>query len=102
MCQILLCLLITSICFTHTEINAFFLNKAFLKLDKINQWFISNKASFNIKKTKYSFFHKRRKIDDIPLLLPKLKINNNIKHRSNIPKTKLQKVLAYYLKPNKS
>ena len=39
------------------------------------RWFVSSKLSVNIKKTKHSFFHKRSKKDDIPLLLPKLKIN---------------------------
>ena len=38
--------------------------------------FISNKFSLNIRKTNYSFFHKRSKQDDMLLLLPKLKINN--------------------------
>ena len=38
------------------------------------------------RKTKYSFFHKRSKKDDIPLLLPKLKINNyEIKRTESIP-----------------
>ena len=42
-----------------------------------NQQFISNKLSLNITKTKYSFFHKPSKRDNIPLLLPKLNINNS-------------------------
>ena len=42
-----------------------------------NQWFISNKLSSNVKITKYSFFHKPSKKDDIPLVLPKLNINNS-------------------------
>ena len=90
------------------------------ELHKINQWFISNKLSFNIKKTKYSFFHKRSKQDDAPLLLPKLKINNyQIKRAKSIKflgvllvenltwkpyikyiENKLQTILDYYLKPN--
>ena len=52
----------------------------FLKVNKefhkINQWFVSKKFSLNIKKTRYLFFHKQSKQDDIPLLLPKLKTNN--------------------------
>ena len=50
---------------------------ASLQLEIINQWFISNKLSLNVSKTKYSFFHKPSKRDDIPLLLPKLNINNS-------------------------
>ena len=49
-----------------------------LQLERINQWFISNKLSLNVSKTKYSFFHKRSKRDNILLLLPKLNINNEI------------------------
>ena len=44
---------------------------------KIFQWFISSKLSLNVSKTKYSFFRKPNKSDDIPLLLPKLNTNNN-------------------------
>ena len=66
----------TNLFCSHKDINALFL-KVNNELHKINKWFISNKLSINIKKTtKYSFFHKRSKQDDIPLLLPKLNINN--------------------------
>ena len=68
-------------------------NTAFLKgndeLQKINEWFISNKLSFNVKKNffkKYSFFHKPSEKYDIPLVLPKLNTNNrktNIKYIEN-------------------
>ena len=46
------------------------------ELENINQWFISNKLSIKIKKTKYSFFHKPSQKENTPLLLPKLTINN--------------------------
>ena len=67
------------------DINLFYsnkdINKAFLKvnneLKKISEWFISNKLSLNVKKNKYSFFHKPSKKDDIPLVLPKLNINDS-------------------------
>ena len=52
------------------------------ELQKISQWFISNKLSLNVKKTKYSFFHKPSKNDNISLALPKLCINNNQIQRS--------------------
>ena len=65
----------TNLLYSHKDINAVFL-KVNNKLHKIIQWFISNKLLLNIKKTKYSLFHKRSKQDDILLLLPTLKINN--------------------------
>ena len=43
------------------------------ELSKINQGFLANKISFNVTKTKYSFFPQN---DDIPLKLPRLQISN--------------------------
>ena len=40
------------------------------ELEKISQWFISNKLSTYVTKTKYSFFDKPSKRDYIPLALP--------------------------------
>ena len=45
-----------------------------IELRKFSQWFKFNKLSLNVTKTKYSFFHKRSKKDNIPLVLLKLKI----------------------------
>ena len=47
----------TNLFFTHKDIRYLFqiVNQ---ELKNINQWFVSNKLSRNIKKTKYSFFHK--------------------------------------------
>ena len=45
-------------------------------LVNIKDWFSANKLSSNVGKTKYSFFHKPSKKDDITLCLPKLIINN--------------------------
>ena len=56
-----------------------------IELQKISQWFISNKLSLNVTKTKYSFFHKPSKKDNIPLVLLKLSIcNNEIKQSESI------------------
>ena len=56
-----------------------------IELQKINLWFISNKLSFNVTKTEYSFFHKPSKKDNIPLILPKLSIcNDEIKRSESI------------------
>ena len=41
----------------------FLFETANLQLERINQWFISNKLSLNLSKTKYSFFHKLRKME---------------------------------------
>ena len=53
-----------------------------LQLERVNQWFMSNKLSLNVSKKKYSFFHKLSKRDDIPPLLPKLNINSSEIERS--------------------
>ena len=46
------------------------------ELHKLSEWFACNKLSLNTDKTKYTFFHKLRQSDNIPLKLPKLTINN--------------------------
>ena len=71
----------TNLFLTHRDISYLF-ETANLQLERINQWFISSKLSLNVSKTKYSFFHKPSKRDDIPLLLPKLNINNSEIERS--------------------
>ena len=56
-----------------------------IELQKISQWFISNKLSLKLRKTKYSLFHKPSKKDNIPPVLPKLSIcNNEIKRSESI------------------
>ena len=51
----------------------------------MNGWLISKKSSLNVKKTKFSIFHKASRRDDLPLVLPKLFINNQlIKRQSSI------------------
>ena len=66
-----------------------------IELQKINQWFISNKLSLNMTKTKCSFFHKPSKKDNIPLVLPKVSIcNNEIKRSESI------KFLSVFLDEN--
>ena len=67
----------TNLFLTHKDIRYLF-ETTNLQLEKISQWVVSKKLSLNVSKTKYSFFHKRSKRDDIPLLLPKLNINNKI------------------------
>ena len=55
------------------------------ELQNINEWFISNKLSLNVEKTKFSIFHKASRRDDLSLVLPKLFNNNQvIKRQSSI------------------
>ena len=42
------------------------------ELLNIKDWFTANKLSLNVEKSKYSFFHKPSKKDDIPLRILKL------------------------------
>ena len=65
----------TNLFFDHKDIKHVFavVNK---ELVNIKDWFTANKLSLNVGETKYSFFHKTSKKDDISLFLPKLIINN--------------------------
>ena len=109
----------TNLFYSSKDINTAFL-KVNHELQKINEWFISNKLSFNVKITKYSFFHKPSKKDDIPLVLPKLNINNseiartesikflgvlldeNLSWKTHIKYIKNKKTSVYYLKQGHS
>ena len=50
----------TNLFYSNKDINTAFL-KVNDELQKINEWFISNKLSLNVKKNTYSFFHNPRK-----------------------------------------
>ena len=65
----------TNFFFNHKDIKHLF-TVAKKELVNIKDWFTANKLSLNVEKTKYSFFHKRSKKDDIPFSPPKLIINN--------------------------
>ena len=62
--------------FKHTDLRILFsiVNE---ELNKISEWFNATKLSLNADKTRHSLFHKPSKTDDLPLLLPKLFINDN-------------------------
>ena len=66
----------TNLFYSHQDIKYLF-KKVNTELQSINSWFISNKLSLNVGKTKFSFVHKPSKKDDIPIILPKLSINGN-------------------------
>ena len=62
----------------HKDINAFIL-KVNNELHKINQWFISNKLSLNIRKKPQNIHFSMSGVNRmiIPDLLPKLRIGQN-------------------------
>ena len=51
------------------------------ELSQINDWFLANKLSLNVEKTKYMLFHKLTDQENIPLKLPLLKLNRKIIER---------------------
>ena len=51
------------------------------ELSQINDWFLANKLSRNVEKTKYMLFHECTDQENIPLKLPLLKMNSNIIER---------------------
>ena len=65
----------TNLFFEHTDLRILF-SMVNDELKKIYEWFNANKLSLNADKTKYSLFHKPSKTDDLPLLLPKVLIND--------------------------
>ena len=74
----------TNLFYSHTNIRYLF-NTVNQELKQINEWFKANKLSLNVKKTKYTLFCKPNKIDDIPLKLPILNINNvDVKRDDNM------------------
>ena len=65
----------TNLFFSHKNIKDLF-QAVNSELGKVFQWFNANKLSLNKYKTKYTFFHKAREKDNIPLKLPALFIND--------------------------
>ena len=65
----------TNLFFSHKSIKELF-HIANLELNKVFKWFNANKLSLNKDKTKYTFFHKVREKDNIPLKLPSLLIKD--------------------------
>ena len=64
----------TNLFLSHSDINILF-EKMNKELANVNNWFNDNKLSLNVKTTKYSFFRRLSKNDNIPLRLPNLHIN---------------------------
>ena len=65
----------TNLFFSHKNIKYLF-QAVNSELGKVFQWFNANKLSLNKDETKYTFFHKAREKDNIPLKLPELFIND--------------------------
>ena len=53
------------------------------ELSQINDWFLANKMSLNVEKTKYMLFHKLAHPENIPLKLPSLQLIANFIEREN-------------------
>ena len=74
----------TNLFYSHHDIKTLF-STVNAELQKIADWFKANRLSLNIKKTKYTFFHKNSVKDNIPLKLPNLHISNkSIERKSSI------------------
>ena len=75
----------TNLFYEHKNIIKFFatVNE---ELMNINDWFMANKLSLNVGKTEYSLFHKLSWVDDLPLKLPKLSVNNQEIKRASYTK----------------
>ena len=80
----------TNLSFNHKDIKHLF-TVANNELVNIKDWLTANKLSLNVEKTKYSFFHKPSKKDNIPLCLPKLIIN-----KYEIKEKNLSSSLGFY------
>ena len=77
----------TSLFFSHSDIIVLF-EKMNKELTNVSDWFNANKLSLNVKKTKYSFFHKSSKKDNIQLRHPNLNINGLTTERESSIKMK--------------
>ena len=67
----------TNLFYSRKDIYSLF-NTVNNELSFISHWFNSNKLSLNADKIKFTLIHKVRERDDIPLVLPTLKINNTL------------------------
>ena len=74
----------TNLFYSHHDIKTLF-STVNEELEKLGGWFTANRLLMNIKKTKYTFFHKNSVKDNIPLKLPDLHIcNKSIERKFSI------------------
>ena len=72
----------TNLFYSYHDIKTLF-STVSEKLEKLGGWFTANRLSLNIKKTKYTFFHKNSVKYNIPLKLPDLH-NKSFERKSSL------------------
>ena len=72
----------TNFFYSHKNIKGVFYTVN-SELEKISQWFKADKLSINIKKTKFTLFHKNPYNDDIPAKIPALMVGSNNTERTS-------------------
>ena len=73
----------TNLFFSNSNIKTLFATVNH-ELEKISLWFIANRLSLNVKKTKYTLFHKKSVRDNIPLISDLKIANNSVKRTTSI------------------
>ena len=74
----------TNLFYSHQNIKTLF-GTMNCELQKICEWFRTNKLSLNLTKTNYTLFHKNFIKDKLPLKMPELNIGNSIiKRKSSV------------------
>ena len=68
---------------SHKNIHCLF-SDANKELTNINEWFVTNKLSLNVGKTKCSFFYKPSKKEYISLHVPNLTFNHQEENKKKI------------------
>ena len=73
----------TNIFYSNKDIkNIFEITNTELK--KLSEWFKANKLSLNVKKTKFTLFHRKFKADDLPLRLPNRYLQGEIERATTM------------------
>ena len=67
----------TNLFYSGKDNNSLF-NTVNKEMSNISHWLNSNKLFLNAEKNKLTLFHKVRRRDSIPLVIPTLKINNTL------------------------
>ena len=70
----------TNLFFSNSNIKTLFATVNH-ELEKISLWFIANRLSLNVKKTKYTLFHKKSVRGNIPLISDLKIANNSVKRK---------------------
>ena len=72
----------TNLFYSHKDLQLLF-KIVSDELVKTNNWSKANKLSLNAEKTKYTFFHRAKVDDNLPLRLPTLKLSNCVIKRDH-------------------